>query len=160
MFTQLFWNCWVFTCFLDYFIFFSFSSFLELLSISLSYFFRSKKMRSICVFLATVVTSVFCLYLTAKYIYSVDLGLQRNSIKLDQPVSSNISQTGMQSNLCERPPLNNDHLSGSQTKYGQTFYNTNFVWKPYKDQPSQYNGHFFQVPRVALVDRFDCTLKT
>ena len=113
MFTQLFWNCWVFTCFLDYFIFFSFSSFLELLSISLSYFFRSKKMRSICVFLATVVTSVFCLYLTAKYIYSVDLGLQRNSIKLDQPVSSNISQTGMQSNLCERPPLNNDHLSGT-----------------------------------------------
>ncbi len=53
----------------------------------------------------------------------------------------------------QRPPVNN-----SQTKSGQINFNTNFYLKPSKDRPPLYNGHFFGVPRVAVIDRFDCTI--
>ncbi len=54
----------------------------------------------------------------------------------------------------QRPPVNND-----RTKSGQANFDTNFDWKPSTERPPLYNGHFFGVPRVAVVDRFDCTWK-
>ncbi len=53
-----------------------------------------------------------------------------------------------------RPPVNN-----GQPKSGQATFNTNFDWKTCQDRPTLYNGHFFGVPRVAVVDRFDCMPK-
>ncbi len=50
------------------------------------------------------------------------------------------------------PPLNN-----GQPKDGRIKFNTNFDWKPSKKRPPLYNSHYFGVPRVALVDRFDCS---
>ncbi len=51
----------------------------------------------------------------------------------------------------QRPPVNN-----GRTKSGQANFDTNFDWKPSTERPPLYNGHFFGVPRVAVVDRFDC----
>ncbi len=54
----------------------------------------------------------------------------------------------------QRPPVNND-----QTKSGQANFDTNFDWETSSERPAMYNGHFLAVPRVAVVDRFDCTYK-
>jgi hypothetical protein len=52
----------------------------------------------------------------------------------------------------QRLPANN-----GQPKPGQIKFNSNFDWKPFKKWPPMYNGHYSGVPRVAVVDRFDCT---
>jgi hypothetical protein len=48
-------------------------------------------------------------------------------------------------------PVNN-----GQTKSVQANFDTNFDLKPSTEQPPLYNGHFLQVPRVVVVDWFDC----
>jgi hypothetical protein len=54
----------------------------------------------------------------------------------------------------QRPPVNN-----GQNKSGQADLDNNFDWKTSTEQPPVYNGHFFGVPRMAVVDRFDCIYK-
>ncbi len=51
----------------------------------------------------------------------------------------------------QRPPVNN-----GRTKSGQANFDTNIDWKPSTERPPLYNAHFFGVPRVTVVDRFDC----
>ncbi len=51
----------------------------------------------------------------------------------------------------QRPPAIN-----GQPKPGQIKFNSNFDWKASKQRPPIYNGQYFVVPRVAVVDRFDC----
>jgi hypothetical protein len=67
------------------------------------------------------------------------------------------NKTNIQSNLCSRPLLNNGHLS---TTAGQSparlILIPILIEKPSTERPPLYNGHFFGVPRVAVVDRFDC----
>ncbi len=51
----------------------------------------------------------------------------------------------------KRSPVNN-----GQAKPDQTKLNSNVHWKHSTEQLPMYNGHFCVVPKVAVVDRFDC----
>jgi hypothetical protein len=61
------------------------------------------------------------------------------------------SQTVLTATSEQGPPSNN-----GQPKAGQIKFNSNFDWKPSKERPPMYNGHYFGVLRKAVVDRFDC----
>ncbi len=52
----------------------------------------------------------------------------------------------------QRLPANNN-----QPKPGQIKFKSNFDWKTSLQRPPVYYGQYFGVPRVAIVDRFDCT---
>jgi hypothetical protein len=53
----------------------------------------------------------------------------------------------------QRPTANN-----GQPKPGQIKFNSNFDRKTSLQRPPVYYGQYFGVPRVAVVDRFDCIL--
>ncbi len=55
-------------------------------------------------------------------------------------------------NSGQRPPVNNGHSEGITTSLSITYHGS------FSDNPL-YNDHIFQVPRVAVVHRFDCTQK-
>ncbi len=48
----------------------------------------------------------------------------------------------------QRPPTNH-----CQSKPAQIKFNSNFDFITPKKRPPMYNGHYFEVPRVAVVDR-------